>query len=133
MVSALVYEARRDDDPAPQLPPGRCRDALNDAGPACVDRAAAGGGDVGLDFLREPDLGLRLAAPGDGPSGHPLDAVLRDSSMAPGDFVRWVKQLIDLLDQIARRGARHARRCAATARAGVDALRRGVVAYSVVA
>jgi ATP-dependent RNA helicase HelY len=29
VVSSLVYEARRDDDPAPKIPPGRCREALN--------------------------------------------------------------------------------------------------------
>ena len=49
----------------------------------------------------------------------------------PGDFVRWTKQLIDLLDQIA--AAAHDRDgLAATARAAVDAMRRGVIAYSAV-
>ena len=46
--------------------------------------------------------------------------------MTPGDFVRAVKQLIDLLDQIRDADAG----LAATARAAVGALRRGVVAYS---
>jgi ATP-dependent RNA helicase HelY len=52
--------------------------------------------------------------------------------MAPGDFVRWVKQLIDLLDQISV-AAPESSPVRRTARQAVDVLRRGVVAYSVVA
>jgi ATP-dependent RNA helicase HelY len=48
--------------------------------------------------------------------------------MTPGDFVRTVKQLIDLLDQI--RMAASKTPLAATAAAAVGALRRGVVAYT---
>jgi ATP-dependent RNA helicase HelY len=49
--------------------------------------------------------------------------------LTPGDFVRAIKQLIDLLGQIAV-AAGHDSPLAATARAAVGALRRGVVAYS---
>jgi ATP-dependent RNA helicase HelY len=130
VVSALVYEARRDDDPAPRLPPGRVRESL-------IDLTRRWGGlrdheaSAGLDLLREPDAGFAWAA-WRWASGHPLDAVLRDGTMAPGDFVRWVKQLVDLLDQIgdAAPDASPVRR---TARKAVDGLRRGVVAYSAVA
>ncbi len=48
--------------------------------------------------------------------------------MTPGDFVRAVKQLIDLLDQI--RVAAGDTALATTARSAIAALRRGVVAYS---
>ena len=48
--------------------------------------------------------------------------------LTPGDFVRAVKQLIDLLDQIA--AAARAAPVADTARRAITALRRGVVAYS---
>jgi ATP-dependent RNA helicase HelY len=61
--------------------------------------------------------------------GHSLDAVLRDTQLAPGDFVRWVKQLLDLLDQVTK-AAPEGSRTAATAREAVGKLRRGVVAYS---
>ncbi|MBV9484477.1 MAG: DEAD/DEAH box helicase, partial [Frankiaceae bacterium] len=56
VASALVYEPRRDDDPAPKLPPGRCREALKrlDATWTELHHVEA---DVGVDFLREPDLG----------------------------------------------------------------------------
>ncbi len=50
------------------------------------------------------------------------------SDLTPGDFVRAVKQLIDLLDQIA--AAAGPTPVAATARSAISALRRGVVAYS---
>jgi len=72
-----------------------------------------------------------------------LDSV---PGLTPGDFVRSVKQLIDLLDQIASAAPAPAsasassataggasRSLSATARAAIDAMRRGVVAYSAVA
>jgi ATP-dependent RNA helicase HelY len=130
VVSSLVYEARRDDDPSPKLPPGRCRDALNQLA-RCWTELAQVEADVGLDFLREPDLGFAWVA-WRWAKGHPLDAVLLDTTLAPGDFVRWVKQLIDLLDQISIAAA-DGSPVRATARSSVTALRRGVVAYSALA
>ena len=50
-------------------------------------------------------------------------------TLTPGDFVRAVKQLIDLLGQIAVAAGPGAP-LASTAHAAADALRRGVVAYS---
>ncbi len=130
VVSSLVYEARRDDDPAPKLPPGRCRDALNALSKSWSQLSQVEA-DVGLDFLRAPDLGFAWLA-WRWAKGHPLDAVLLDTAMAPGDFVRWVKQLIDLLDQIAVASPPESV-VRATARKSVAALRRGVVAYSALA
>ena len=49
--------------------------------------------------------------------------------LTPGDFVRAVKQLMDLLGQVAVAAGRDAP-VSKTARAAVDALRRGVVTYS---
>ncbi|MGH3283518.1 MAG: hypothetical protein ACRDPD_02335, partial [Streptosporangiaceae bacterium] len=65
-----------------------------------------------------------------------LETVLDESpDLTPGDFVRSVKQLIDLLDQIASAAAASSAppNLAATARAAIDAMRRGVIAYSAVA
>lgn len=55
--------------------------------------------------------------------------------MPAGDFVRWCKQVIDVLGQIAAAspsvsGAGDGNTVAKNARKAVDALRRGVVAYS---
>jgi ATP-dependent RNA helicase HelY len=80
-----------------------------------------------LDFLREPDLGFAWAA-FRWAEGASLDDVLTETDLAAGDFVRWVKQLLDLADQVAdAAGDTTLRR---TARKTSDALRRGVVAYS---
>jgi ATP-dependent RNA helicase HelY len=130
VVSALVYETRRDDEPAPRMPPGRCRQALAELA-SLTEELRNAEADVGLDFLRPPDPGFAWTA-WRWANGHPLDAVLSESTLGPGDFVRWTKQLIDLLDQI--HGATAAdspvRR---RAREAMTALNRSVVAYSGVA
>jgi ATP-dependent RNA helicase HelY len=127
VVSAVVYESRRDDDPAPRLPPGRCRDALA-ALARRWDTLRAVETDAGLSFLRSPEPGFAWLA-WRWAKGHPLDAVLRDSPLAPGDFVRWTKQLIDLLGQIVD-AAEEGAVVATTARSAITSLRRGVVSYS---
>ncbi len=127
-VSPLVYESRQPEDGAsPRLPGGRAKVALAELVRlwAALDERER---DHQLDFLREPDL--RFAWPVyRWASGHRLDAVLLDADLSAGDFVRWTKQLMDLLGQIADASESDAalRR---TARSAVDALRRGVVAYS---
>ena len=114
--------------------------------------------DNDLSFLREPDFGFAWAAYR-WARGVKLETVLDESpDLTPGDFVRSVKQLIDLLDQVASASAsardasaplsaagpapasasgatpgRAPRTLSATARAAIDAMRRGVVAYSAVA
>jgi len=89
--------------------------------------------DNDLSFLREPDLGFAWAAYR-WASGAKLESVLDESpDLTPGDFVRAVKQLIDLLDQIASAAPDPPRSLSTKARAAIDAMRRGVVAYSAVA
>ena len=60
--------------------------------------------------------------------GAVLDRVLIEADMAAGDFVRWSKQTIDLLDQlsIVAEDATLAR----TARQALEGVRRGIVAYT---
>ena len=60
--------------------------------------------------------------------GRSLDAVLRGSEIAAGDFVRWCKQVIDVLDQVATAAPTPGVR--RTAHQAIEKLRRGVVAYS---
>jgi ATP-dependent RNA helicase HelY len=72
--------------------------------------------------------------------GRRLDDVLsagaeRGEQMPAGDFIRWCKQLLDLLDQLAGAAAAPGvngggDRVAGTARAAAAAMRRGVVAQS---
>ncbi|RBM23906.1 RNA helicase [Streptomyces sp. PT12] len=131
--SALVYEARSADDaPAPELPGGRAREALADMVriwgrlDALEDQhsisQATGVGQ------REPDLGFAWPAYR-WARGHGLDEVLRDADMPAGDFVRWCKQVIDVLGQIAA-AAPEGGTVRGNARKAVDAMLRGVVAYS---
>ena len=140
-VSALSFESRQADDVhPPRLPKGRVADTL--AGMvrtwAELDQLEK---DNELSFMREPDFGFAWAAYR-WAGGARLEAVLESSpDLTPGDFVRAVKQLIDLLDQIAGAAASTPAPAdtpappslAATARAAIDAMRRGVVAYSAVA
>jgi ATP-dependent RNA helicase HelY len=125
-VSALTYESRQSDDAAaPRLPHGQPREVLA-AMVRLWGELDAIEGDNSLSFLREPDFGFAWAA-FRWARGQRLDAVLTECGLTAGDFVRAVKQLIDLLDQIAAAGDAQ---LAAAARAAIDAMRRGVVAYS---
>ena len=148
-MSALSFESRQADDVhPPRLPKGRVADTL--AGMvrtwAELDQLEK---DNELSFMREPDFGFAWAAYR-WARGARLEAVLESSpDLTPGDFVRAVKQLIDLLDQIAGAAASTPvpapapapapaetpapPSLAAAARAAIDAMRRGVVAYSAVA
>ena len=80
-----------------------------------------------MSFLHEPDLGFAWAAHA-WARGKPLESVL-GPDLTPGDFVRAVKQLMDLLGQVAVAAGRGAA-LNRTALAAVDALRHGVVTYS---
>jgi ATP-dependent RNA helicase HelY len=80
----------------------------------------------GLDLTREPDPGFARKA-FRWSSGSPLEKVLGEED-APGDFVRSIKQLVDLLRQledIAPDGD-----LGAKLRTAVESLNRGVIAYS---
>ncbi len=79
---------------------------------------------LGLRRTRMPDPGLARAVV-DWATGATLDSVLRQADVAPGDFVRTVRQLIDLMRQLAEVARHPATR--ADARLAVSLLRRGVV------
>jgi ATP-dependent RNA helicase HelY len=151
-VSALSFESRQPDDTRPpRLPKGRAPEVLAEMVRTWseLDQLEK---DNDLSFLREPDFGFAWAAYR-WARGVKLESVLDESpDLTPGDFVRSVKQLIDLLDQIASAAPdgttapdppadpgpapvpnRAPRSLPATARAAIDAMRRGVVAYSAVA
>jgi len=121
-VSALTFESRREDGGTARLPPGSPRAALAEM--TAIWTELSGVEDAHhLSFLREPDLGFAWTAYA-WARGTPLEQLV-GPDLTAGDFVRAVKQLMDLLGQIAVVGE-----LGPTARAAVDALRRGVVAYS---
>ncbi len=128
-VSLLAYETRRPDDASPpRLPRGRVRDVLAET-VRLWGRLDLVEKDHGVAFLREPDLGFAWTAYR-WASGAPLESVLTDTDLTAGDFVRWTKQLLDLLGQVAQAAGESDPQLRAAADAAVDALRRGVVAYS---
>ncbi|HEY3871420.1 MAG TPA: DEAD/DEAH box helicase [Actinocrinis sp.] len=135
-VSLLVYESRSAEDfGPPRLPKGSAREAIERTTALWVALRDLEG-DHTLDFQREPDAGFAWAAY-QWTTGHRLADVLDDAGLPAGDFVRWCKQLIDLLGQIADAagalGAEPGRAQSPVrdaARAAVDLLRRGVVAYT---
>jgi ATP-dependent RNA helicase HelY len=125
-VSALTFESRRlDPDRLPRLPVGQVREVLADMTRLWAELDGVEKQHQ-LSFLREPDLGFAWQAFA-WAQGRPLETVL-GSVLTPGDFVRAVKQLIDLLDQVAAAAGRAP--AGRTARRAIDDLRRGIVAYS---
>jgi ATP-dependent RNA helicase HelY len=127
-VSTLVYEARQSDDArSPKIPAGAAQEALAEMIRLWGELEGIEQ-DHGLSFIREPELGFAWAA-FRWARGHSLDAVLNDCDLAAGDFVRWVKQLLDLLGQL-RDATPKGSKVAEAAGKAIDAMRRGVVAYS---
>ncbi|MEU3739475.1 MULTISPECIES: DEAD/DEAH box helicase [unclassified Streptomyces] len=133
-VSALVFEARMADDAlAPKLPNGTVKAALGEM-VRIWGRLDALEEEFKINQAegvgqREPDLGFAWAAYM-WASDKGLDEVLREIEMPAGDFVRWCKQVIDVLGQISAAAPREGSTVAKNARKAVDQLLRGVVAYS---
>ncbi|CAI7644147.1 unnamed protein product [Penicillium discolor] len=128
MACCLVYEPRRDEANAGErgLPRGAFRAAYEKTTALWAE----------LDDLEqdhqlpgsEPLAAGLAGAMHAWARGGMLDRVLVDADMAAGDFVRWAKQTIDLLDQLSIVAEDAA--LARTARAALDGVRRGIVAYS---
>ena len=130
-VSALVFEARRESPGQPAVPAGKVATAI-----AEMRRVRARLADVEVEhqvpMTRDLDLGFVWAA-FRWADGQTLDRVLAGAEQAGtelsgGDFVRWARQLIDLLDQLAKVADDP---LAGTARAAVGRVRRGVVSVAV--
>jgi ATP-dependent RNA helicase HelY len=129
-VSALVYESRREAEAPARLPEGPVRDALEETR-RLWSELEADEQRHGLALTREPDAGFAWPAYR-WARGESLDRVLTSSAaggveLSAGDFVRWCKQLLDLLDQLAG-VAGPGSALGRTAREAVAAVRRGVVA-----
>ncbi len=130
MAAALVYEPRRDEGQVSDryLPKGAFRPALEQTTDlwSRLDDLERNHKLAGSNPI---STGLSLAM-NRWAQGASLLSVLQDADLAAGDFVRLTKQTIDLLDQLsmvadAPVGPR--------ARKALDAIRRGIVAYSSVA
>jgi ATP-dependent RNA helicase HelY len=127
LVSCFTYEHRsRDRPPDPRFPSSTVRTRFVELR-RIADELAADEETAGLQATRPPDAGfVHLAhawAAGEG-----LASVLEDEELSGGDFVRNVKQLIDLLRGIGDVAPGPA--TAGRARQAAEALHRGVVTAS---
>jgi ATP-dependent RNA helicase HelY len=130
-VSALVFEARREGPGQPSVPAGKVAGALTEMRRVHT-RLADVEREHEVPVTRDLDLGFVWAA-FRWADGQTLDRVLAGAEQAGtelsgGDFVRWARQLIDLLDQLAKVADEP---LAGTARAAVGRVRRGVVSVAV--
>jgi ATP-dependent RNA helicase HelY len=135
VASTVVYEPRREERPTDRMPSGAVRAAMDRTfhiwGQLAEDEEA-----VGLTVSREPETGLVWAlyrwARGDRLDLALAAASQGDTELSGGDFVRWCKQVLDLLEQLAGVTAADGRPVpvAEVARRAAAAVRRGVVAQS---
>jgi ATP-dependent RNA helicase HelY len=126
-LSTLVYESRRPEDVvSPRVPGGDTQRVVDELERLWRELSAVER-DHRLDFLRRPDAGLAWAAYR-WTEGDDLGEVLDDGDLTAGDFVRWVKQLIDLCGQVADAAGSGPLR--ENARDVVRRIRRGVVAVA---
>ncbi|MCG5433400.1 RNA helicase [Mycobacterium sp. MYCO198283] len=134
VVSAVLYESRGGDGPSPagvEVPTADLRRALT----ATRRLSAALRGDEQrhrVPLSREPDDGFvtavyRWASTADLTSALAAsDAAGTGTTLSAGDFVRWCRQVLDLLDQVRLTAPDAALRAAA--KRAIAAVRRGVVA-----
>jgi ATP-dependent RNA helicase HelY len=130
-VSMVLYESRREGDDRASVPKGAVTAAVDACAKLWAD-IAADEADHGLTLTREPDPGFvwpmyRWAR------GEPLAKVLAsshnyDADMPAGDFVRWARQVLDLLGQV-REAASASEPLRDAARKAITAVNRGVLAY----
>ena len=128
VLSSLVFQARRSDDGArrPRMPDLRSNDAMTQVRKIWRDVSLVER-DARLPRAPEPDMGFSEIAYG-WAAGRSLSAVLADTDLTAGDFVRWVRQVTDFAGQIADAAGPGPLR--ETAHELVRSMRRGVVTYS---
>ena len=122
VISSCIYESRNEE--AAKVPRGEVQNAL-----AIISKIYGkiheAESDLNLEPMRAPDFGFCWASH-KWASGHSLTSVLKGSDLTVGDFVRSMKQIIDLLRQL-RAAAPDLQVVIDQALAKID---RGVIAYS---
>ena len=122
VISSCIYESRSEE--AAKVPRGEVQNAL-----AIISKIYGkiheAESDLNLEPMRAPDFGFCWASH-KWASGHSLTSILKGSDLTVGDFVRSMKQIIDLLRQL-RAAAPDLQVVIDQALAKID---RGVIAYA---
>ena len=129
VASMVVFENRRATQGSPEAATDAMADAMNDTmriyGELVSDEQRHN-----LPATRLPDAGFSLSMhqwTAGAPLGYALAAAAESGAeLTPGDFVRWCRQVIDLIEQIKKTG--YSDQIRDNANRAVDAIRRGVVA-----
>jgi ATP-dependent RNA helicase HelY len=134
VLSAVVFETRGSDGPSQQV-----REGVSTGVRRALAQTRRLSGQLRADenrhrigLTREPDEGFvttmyRWATSGDLTSAlAAADEAAAGNSLSAGDFVRWCRQVLDLLDQVRNTAREPALRAAA--KRAIDDVRRGVVA-----
>ena len=126
IVAALVYEPRRDDEhTAARMPRGVFEEVFSRTNDLWRTLEAS----TKRNRLRQTDpvdAGVSYAIHR-WISGGKLDNVLYEADLLVGDFIRLCKQIVDLLEQISRAADDQ---LSLTANKAIEAMKRGIVAYS---
>jgi len=134
VVSSLVYEARRDGPSEARVPVGLISDALAETARLWASLEADERRHK-LERTRQPDAGFAWTvyrwARGESLERVMTAAESAGSEFSAGDFVRWCRQVIDLLEQL-RDVVGSDAPVGEAAKEAVQAMRRGVVALGTV-
>ena len=122
VISSCIYESRNDE--AAKIPKGEIQTTLSGIS-KIYGRIHSAETDLNLEPMRAPDFGFCWASH-KWASGNSLTSVLKGNDLTVGDFVRSMKQIIDLLRQL-RVAAPHLQSVIDQALTKVD---RGVIAYA---
>ena len=129
VASMVVFENRRATGGSPEAATDAMADAMNET-MRVYNELVSDEQRHRLPATRLPDPGFSLSVhqwTAGAPLGYALAAAAESGAeLTPGDFVRWCRQVIDLLEQIKKTG--YSEQIRDNANRAVDAIRRGVVA-----
>ncbi|MDO5077392.1 RNA helicase [Corynebacterium sp.] len=129
VVSMCTFENRKETKRVPQAATDAMANAMNNT-ERIWEELVVDEQRHNLPATREPEAGFSLAIhqwTAGAPLGYCMAAAAQcGAELTPGDFVRWCRQVVDLLEQVRATG--YSREIRRTAQQAIEAIRRGVVA-----
>ncbi|MGA1706044.1 MAG: DEAD/DEAH box helicase, partial [Candidatus Nanopelagicaceae bacterium] len=120
LLSGLLYESRSEDRQLPRIPKSISESVREIA--AIWGQISSLEATFGLETQSEPDYSMAWSI-SRWASGSSISHVLRESDVTAGDFVRHVKQIIDLLGQLMEADPSHAQKY----RVALESIDRGLI------